>query len=185
MKILVYGGSAHGKVIRDLAARCGHEFAGFVDDIHGSMPEVLGGFEEVRSRFAPDMFAIAIGVGYKDLPARWSVVEKVRGAGYKMPALVHPEAYVHPDASIGLGAAVMARTIVDMRVQIGEACVIWPGANVSHDSSVGANTFLSPNCTICGFVSVGRDCFVGAGAVVAEKRAVPDGTRIKAGAVRS
>lgn len=185
MKILVYGGAEYGSVIRDLAARCGHSFAGFIDDVHPGAPEVLGGFEDVRGRFAADAFGVAIAVGYKDLAARWRVIESVRGAGYPLPPLVHPAAYVHPDASIGDGAAIMARAIVDLRARIGDACVLWPGANVSHDSTIGANTFLSPNSTICGFVTVGRNCFVGAGAVVADHSAVPDGTRVKAGSVRS
>lgn len=182
MKLLVYGSGDLGRVARDLLARCGHEFAGFVNDFERG-EGVLGGFDEVRERHRPGDFGMLIAVGYKDLAARWRVYERVKAAGYPLPALVHPAAYVHGAQAIGEGSMVMARAIVDMQARIAEACVLWPGANVSHDTSVGRNCFLSPNCTLCGFVNLGNDCFVGAGAVVVDHRQVPAGTRIKAGTV--
>jgi acetyltransferase-like isoleucine patch superfamily enzyme len=172
-------------VLSDLVGRCGHEFAGYIDDLGPSSAEVLGTFEQVRPRYAAAAYGIVIGVGYRDLPARWRVFERVASAGYAMPALVHPEAYLHSADCVGAGSVVMARAIVDARAAVGRACVLWPGANVSHDSTVGDNSFLSPNSTVCGFVTVGRDCFLGAGAVVADHRTVPAGTTIKAGEVWS
>lgn len=182
MRLLVYGSGDLGRVARDLLARCGHEFAGFVNDFERE-EGVLGGFEEVRQRHRPGEFGVVLAVGYKDLAARWRVYQRVKAAGYSLPALVHPAAYVHSLPAIGEGSMVMARAIVDVDARIAEACVLWPGANVSHDTAVGRNCFLSPNCALCGFVSLGDHCFVGAGAVVVDHRQVPAGTRIKAGAV--
>jgi sugar O-acyltransferase (sialic acid O-acetyltransferase NeuD family) len=183
VRILVYGASEFGAVVRDLAADCGFEFAGFIDDVHPDRDGVIGDFASACVSHAPAAHAIAIAVGYRHLEARRALAARVRAAGYALPALVHPEAYVHRSAAVGAGAMVMARAIADRAARLGEATVLWPGANVSHDAAIGANTFLSPGATVCGFAVVGAGCFIGAGAVIADHRTVPDGAFVKAGSV--
>lgn len=185
MKLLVYGSSEFGVVVRNMVTACGHEFAGFVDDVHPHNEGVIGAFESVRITHDPKEFGIVLAVGYKHLEARRRIFEKVRVEGYVVPALIHPAAYVCEPPHVGEGSLIMARAIVDCHARIGVACVIWPGANVSHNSTIGANTFLSPNCTVCGFVTIGQGTFVGAGAVIADKRSVPEASFIKAGSVYS
>lgn len=183
MKLLVYGSSDFGAVLRDVLADCGHEFAGFVDDLNPTRAGVLGAFESVRASHAPSAHAMVMAIGYKHLADRARIFAAVRAAGYRLPPLIHPAAHVHATAAVGEGAVVMARAIVDRGARLAEASVLWPGANVSHDSEVGANTFLSPGAIVCGFARVGAGCFIGAGAVVADHRAVPDGSFVKAGSV--
>jgi UDP-3-O-[3-hydroxymyristoyl] glucosamine N-acyltransferase len=179
MKLLVYGSRTFGAVVRRLVEDCGHAFSGFIDDIHKG-PDVVGTFDAVvRTHRAAD-YACVNGVGYTDLAARLTVAERVIAAGYAMPALIHPRAYVGPHSRLGVGGMVMAGALVDANVDIGPGAVIWPGAVVSHDSFVGGNTFLSPNSTVCGCCRVGASCFVGAGAVIVDHAVVPDGTRIRA-----
>ncbi|PJF45658.1 MAG: hypothetical protein CUN48_17770 [Candidatus Thermofonsia Clade 3 bacterium] len=74
---------------------------------------------------------------------------------------------------------VMAGVIVDVRAEIGEAAVLWPGACISHDAHIGANTFVSPNATVCGFARIGAHSFIGAGAAVVDRGLVPEGCTIK------
>ncbi len=183
MKLLVHGSREFGQVLRELVADCGHEFAGFIDDVHPESPGVLGGFAAVRASHPPSDFGFVLAVGYKHLEARTRILASARQAGYRLPALVHPTAHVHRTATVGEGAIVMALAVVDVRATLGEACVLWQGANVSHDSAIGANTFLSPGAIVCGHVQVGAGCFLGAGSVVADHRTVPDGAFVKAGSV--
>lgn len=185
MKLLVYGAGDFGRLARELLRQCGHEFAGFIDDWNPAAAGVLGAFDAVRDRHAPGTHGVVLAVGYRDLAARWEVYEKVKRAGYVMPPLIHPAAYVYGGNGIGEATIVMTRAIVDQAARIAECCVLWPGANVSHDSSIGRNCFLSPNCAVCGFASVGDHCFLGAGSVVVDHREVPPHTRIKAGQVFS
>ena len=181
MTLLVYGSSEFGAVLRDVLADCGHEFAGFIDDVHPKNPGVVGSFEQARASHPPSTAGLVLAIGYKHLEARRKVFDSARAAGYRFPPLVHPAAHVHPSAKVGEGAVVMARAIVDRQANVGEACVLWPGVNVSHDSRIGSNTFASPSAIVCGFVEVGRDCFLGAGSVIADHRTVPDGSFVKAG----
>lgn len=179
MKVLVYGSRLFGGVIRCLLDDCGHEFAGFIDDVHQG-EEVLGPFDRTRRTHPPGDYGCVNAVGYSDLAARRNVTARIREAGYATPVLVHPRAYVSRHSSIGPGSFVMAGALVDCRVTIADSVVIWPGVCVSHDCRVGANTFLSPNCTVCGDCRIGDDCFVGAGAVIVSHAVLPDGTRVKA-----
>ena len=181
MKVLVYGSTTFGGVVRVLVEECGHQFAGFIDDLSPEAPSVLGSFDTVRATSAPAAFACVNAVGYNDLAARQRVTDRILAAGYTMPSLVHSRAMVGRDSRIGAGALIMAGAIVDCRVEIGDCVVLWPGAVVAHDSVVEANTFLSPNSTICGCCRIGGGCFVGAGAVIVDHATVPAGTRIKAG----
>ena len=179
MKVLVYGSRLFGGVVRCLVEDCGHEFAGFIDDVHQG-DGVLGSFAEVRALRPPSEYACVNAVGYSDLSARQQVTGRIRDAGYTMPPLLHPRAYVSATSSVGAGTFVMAGALVDCHVTLADGVVVWPGACVSHDCRIGANTFLSPNCTVCGDCSVGVSCFVGAGAVIVSHATVPDHSRIKA-----
>ena len=179
MKLLVYGSTTFGGVVRVLVEECGHAFAGFVDDIH-SGPEVLGTFEAVAKSHSAPGFGCVNAVGYNDLAARQRVTDRITAAGYSTPVLVHPRAIVGRDARIGAGAMIMAGAVIDCRVELGAAAVMWPGAVIAHDTVVGPNTFLSPNSTICGCCRLGANCFIGAAAVIVDHATVPDGTRIKA-----
>ena len=179
MKVLVYGSRMFGQVIRCLVEDCGHEFAGYIDDSHEGA-DVLGSFASVRQTHPPTEFACVNAVGYSDLAARRSVTTRITDAGYTMPVLVHPRAYVSGTSSVGPGTFVMAGALVDCGVTLGDNVVVWPGVCVSHDCTISANTFLSPNCTVCGDCRVGSDCFVGAGAVIVSHADVPDQARIKA-----
>ena len=178
-KFLVYGSLEFGHVIRDFIDQCGYDFAGFVDDFNEG-EEVVGTLEQAFQSHPPSRFRIAIAVGYNNLKARWEATQKALQAGYRLPVLIHPRAYVRSTEKVGAGAIVMAGALIDSNTFIEENVVIWPGVVVSHNSRVGTNTFLSPNCTLCGFVTIGRDCFIGAGATVVDHITVPDGSFIKA-----
>jgi sugar O-acyltransferase (sialic acid O-acetyltransferase NeuD family) len=180
VKVLVYGSTTFGSVVRVLVEECGHEFAGFIDDVNAAGGDVLGRFEAVSKSHTPGQFGCVNAVGYNDLAARRTVTERIGAAGYAMPSLVHPRAIVGRDSKVGAGAMIMAGATIDIRVDVGPGVVMWPGAVVAHDSTLAGNTFLSPNSTVCGCCQIGADCFIGAAAVVVDHATVPPSTRIKA-----
>ncbi len=182
MKLLVYGSREFGRVIRDLLIVCGHEFAGYVDDMYTG-EQFVGTYSAARLLHPPASCGMLIAIGYGHLEARWKVYQQVIANGYCVPTLIHDRAYVRDPEAIGRGAVVMAGAVVDVSARLGQLTVLWPGAVVNHNSVVGANTFISPNATVCGFATVGQSCFIGAGAVIVDHRSVPDGSFVKAGQV--
>jgi sugar O-acyltransferase (sialic acid O-acetyltransferase NeuD family) len=181
-RVLIYGSREFGQTVRALVEDCGAQFAGFIDDWH-SGPTIIGSFVDAQAGFNRDGHDVAIAIGYKNLEARWKVYQSVIAAGYRVPALVHPDARVNRRATVSGGAMVMAGAVIDTNATVGSLAVVRPGAVVSHDTRIGENTYVAPNATICGSCNVGRNCFIGAGAVVVDHAHVPDGAFVKAGSV--
>jgi sugar O-acyltransferase (sialic acid O-acetyltransferase NeuD family) len=182
LPVLVYGSTEFGAVVRDLAIACGHRFAGFIDD-WGSGEDVLGPLTRVHVSHRPDEHVVALAIGYKHIPARKQVADRVRGLGYVLASLVHPRAYVAPNAQLDAGVMVMAGASVDVRARIGELTVLWPGAIVSHDCVIVGNSFISPGATICGHSRIGEGSFLGAGSIVVDHVALSPGSFLRAGEV--
>lgn len=181
-KILVYGSTEFGAVVRELVRHSGADFAGFVDDWHTG-EGIVGTLEDVIHKCPPDEYDFAIAIGYKHLEARRRKFDELLAHGYSLPSFIHPQAYVSDSTTVGAGAMVMARAVLDIRARVGDLVVVWPGAVINHDCMVDGNTFISPNATLCGYSRVGIDTFIGAGAVVVDHTTVPGGSFIKAGSV--
>ena len=172
MRLLIYGSREFAKTVAELIRHCGHEATGMVDD-YNSGRGIVGTFQSIVSSHGPSEYGFALGIGYSNIPARWKIWQRLRAAGYCLPPLIHPRAYVADTANVGLGSMIMAGAIVDVRVRLGNAVVIWPGACINHDTTVGDNSFVSPNATICGSATVGEHSFIGAGAAIADHCEVP------------
>lgn len=177
--IIVIGSSSFGRLVRLLVEEVGRSFGGFVDDISKG-DQVLGTLAQLGEQLLPSDYDVAMGIGYRNLDARWDVFLRGVDAGFSFPPLVHPRAVVSPQASIGEGCILMAGCNVDAFTNIDAGCVLWPGSVVSHDSHIGHNSFISPNATICGFVSVGSSSFIGAGSVLVDGANLPDRSFVRA-----
>ena len=182
MKLLVYGSRDYACLVRDHLQLCAHEFGGFIDDESAGVG-IAGSYSEILRTHPRSQYGIAIGIGYKDLDARRSVLQRLERDAWQLPPLIHPRAWIRDLSSIGNGAVIMAAAAVELNAVIEAGCVLWSNVVVSHDCRVGANSFLSPSVTVCGFARIGRDCFVGAGAVIVDHCSVPDGSFIRAGEV--
>lgn len=185
MQLLVYGSQEFGRLIKELATACKKNVVGFIDDISAGdhKKDVLGSYEDIKKKFKPKDTEIVIAIGYKDLAARKKVYEKVIGDGYRIPTLVHPQAYVSSASHLDHGNIVMVGATIDAFCKVGRLCVFWPGSVVNHDSLIEENSFISPNATLCGFTRIGASSFVGAGAVIVDRKNVPPGSFVKAGTV--
>lgn len=182
LKILVYGAAEFSSTVADLARHCGHEVIGLISDNEND-PGTLGKLNDVAQTHPPNEFGLAIGIGYRNLCGRWKAWRTAKALGYSAPPLIHPSAYIADNARIRNGAMIMARAIVDVRVDIGELAVAWPGACINHDAKVGDNTFLSPGAIVCGFSKVSSNNFIGAGAIIVDHCTVPANSFIKANTV--
>lgn len=179
LRAYVYGSRDYAQTVARLAAECGVEILGFVDDFAPLQARVFR-FEDLRQQAGSDC-GMLIGVGYNDLPGRWALWQRIKQAGWRTPSLVHPRAHVALTAQLGEGCIVMAAAVVDHGAQLGQACALWPQANVSHDAHVGDNCFLSPQALLCGHARLGSHSFMGAGSLVVDRADLPEGTRLKMG----
>ncbi|RLQ96779.1 LbetaH domain-containing protein [Falsibacillus albus] len=179
--LLIYGSYGLSEVVRQLAVDTGWKIGGVVTELERDFDLI----ELIHNEYPPDLYEVAIALGYSSLNDRKQVMAQLHSSGYDMATLIHPKAYVCQTATIQTGAIIMNSAVVDMHASIGEGVVIWPGVVINHNAKIEEGTFLSPNSTICGYCTVGRDSFIGAGAVVVDHRIVPPESLVKAGSVFS
>jgi len=203
--MIVYGGGGHGKSVVDLVRAIGcHRVTGIVDDglTPGSLIlgiPVLGTSNVLADLHAQGIHFAANGIGgIGNVNIRLQAFEKLVGAGFTLPVLVHPAAWIEPSAKLEPGVQVMAFSYVGPDARIGFGSLINTGACVSHDGRLGRVVNLSPgallggNVTIENYAQIGMHATINLGLCVGERSIVgngatviahvPAGTRVPAGA---
>ena len=136
---------------------------GHARDIWATLPQNVGWRQVAHhdNYFTIDRNANPVIIGINDPMLRLEVAAMIN---QDCIGWVHPNAFVGPDCTFGVGTHVNYSVGVT-RTTIGEYCTIAPGV------------------TICGDVVIGNRVFVGAGAIIVNLTTVPDDTFIKAGTV--
>ena len=125
-----------------------------------------------------------VGVGgTRDSGPRRRVFERLGGAGFELPEIVHRTASVSPWARLGRGAQVLAAAVVSPEAEIGEGAIVNTGAIVEHDCRIGPHAHVAPGARLAGLVTIGRGTHVGIGAVVIEGVSIGAEALVGAGAV--
>jgi UDP-perosamine 4-acetyltransferase len=189
-KIVLIGGGGHARVLIDLINACGsYEIAGIVDAQlnHGvsvSGVTVLGNDSVLPELYGKGIKNACIAVGsVKDNNKRKALYEKVKHAGFSIPALVHPSAIISAKSQIREGAQIMAGAIVQTGALICENSIVNTGAIVEHDCAVGNHAHICPGATLSGGCFVGEGAFIGAGATVLQGIKIGNNSIVSAGAV--
>jgi sugar O-acyltransferase (sialic acid O-acetyltransferase NeuD family) len=170
--ILIVGAGGHAKVLIDLLHASGEfEVVGLVDStiapgtlVNGV--EVLGPdspehLSTLRNRGIPSAANAVGGIGDRSL--RSSVWDRLRAAGFRLPALVHPRAHIDRSARLADGAQVLAGAVVGAEASIGADCIINTNAVVSHDCVLGEHVSIAPGALLAGGVHIGPNTLVGMG----------------------
>lgn len=189
-RLIVYGGGGHGKaVIEALRAMGRHEIIGVVDDGLSAGSQVLGvsvigGGGELADLYAQGIrwAANAVG-GIGDAQSRVSVFQRLVGAGFSCPEIVHPTAFVEASASLSPGVQIMPHAYVGSEAVIGFGAIVNTSAVVSHDCRLGAYANVSPGALLAGGVQVGESALIGMGATVNLGVVIGAGARIGNSAV--
>ncbi|MEY4760816.1 MAG: hypothetical protein RLZZ200_672 [Pseudomonadota bacterium] len=89
-------------------------------------------------------------------------------AGFELPVIVSPQAYVSPHAMIGEGTVVLHGAIINAGARIGRNCIINSRALIEHDARVGDHCHVSTAAVVNGQARIGEGSFIGSGSVVRE-----------------
>ena len=144
-KLLILGAGGYGKTIADVAAQlCCYDHIAFLDDISTS-EGVLGKCADVFS-LADENTDVYPAFGNNEARMNW--MNRIQEAGFSVPTLVHPRAYVSPTAKLGIGVTVLPMAVVNTRVTVEKGCIINIGALIDHDSVIGEGTHLSPGAIV-------------------------------------
>ena len=186
-RVLLIGSGGHARVVLGLLRVSGAEVVGVLTrdagiDVFEGVAVWGGDADLIAARSRADTVAIGIG-GATSTEVRKRVQREVAQAGFGLPALVHPRAFVDPTAKLGGGVQVMAGAVVQPGAVIGEGCLINTGACVDHDVALGAFVHVAPGAVLAGGVIVEDGAVIGPGAVVSIGRRIGAVALIAAGAV--
>ena len=79
---------------------------------------------------------------------------------------VSPQAFIHPEASLGQNCTVYPFCYIGPRVVLGDGVTLFPGCYVGEDVCIGAGTVLYPNVSIMAGAKIGEKCILHAGVVL-------------------
>ncbi|MEA5026321.1 MAG: hypothetical protein VB012_01540 [Erysipelotrichaceae bacterium] len=144
--LLILGAGGHGLVVEEVARsmNCYMEIA-FLDD---NNPDASGRLADYQ-QFAEHFDQAFVGIGDNYLREEW--IMKLCKAGYKIPTLIHPSAYVSPSAKIDGGTIVEPLAVVNANALIEFGCIISVGSIVDHNALIRR----------CAHVNAGAICKAG------------------------
>lgn len=189
-KLLILGAGGHAKVVAETALAVGMvSSVAFLDDCSTDLDvclTVLGWpvFGPLALSLQPEIVAefdtavVAIGHAYTRL--YW--IKKLQDAGYCLPVLVHPTAWVSPSARLGLASVVFAQASVQAQVSIGAGAILNTGCSVDHDAQLADGVHLCPGSRLAGDVKVGNRSWIGIGASVIQQVSIGSDVTVGAGA---
>lgn len=183
-KLLIVGASGHGKVLADIALKMKQwDEIAFIDDDKTKKEcmgfEVIGTSSDVIN-FIND-YQVVIGVGSNNV--RELIYNQLKKLKAKFATLIHPNAIIGTNVSIGIGSVIMAGAIINSCTVIGKGCIINTGATVDHDNCIADFVHISPGAHLTGTVIIGKSTWVGGGAVISNNIIITDECIIGAGSV--
>ncbi len=179
-RLVIIGAGGQGKVVADIALKCGCEAVCFVDDkacgscmglpIVGSC-DALAALHDGKTGFV-----IAVGS---------NAVRRCIAQKYDLPwaTLVHPSAQIGCRVTLGAGTVVMANAVINVCAAVGKHCIVNSSAVVEHDNVLGDYVHISPLAALGGTVAVGAGSHIGIGAAVKNNVSICRDCVIGAGAV--
>ena len=181
-KLVIIGASGHGKVIADLAKLNRYEQILFLDDNPALKTcaghPVVGTVNDMLYYHDSD-FVVAIGNGY----TRQRIQERIEEAGLRVVSLIHPNAVIGSNVSIGNGTVIMAGTVINAETELGKGCIINTCASVDHECDLHDFVHVSVGAHVAGKVIIGEKTWVGAGATIINNLYITDNCMIGAGSV--
>ena len=188
-KILLIGGGGHCKSVIDVIEQEGRfEIAGIVDKPKLLGSKVLGypiiGNDSDLSNLVKKYQYALITVGQIRSPSlRVKLFNLANEAGFVLPSIISPNAYVSQHTSIGNGVVIMHNALVNANAVIGDNCIINSKVLIEHDCQIFDHCHISTNATINGGVVVESGCFVGSGSITKESITIQKNSFIKAGSL--
>jgi len=161
--LTILGAGGHGQDVGAIAAAAGLVVDGYLDD------RLAGPWSELDGSYV---------FGVHD------PLTRARCDTFNHPAVrvMHPSAYVDPDAEVFPG------TVIGARATVGNGCILGRHVHVGQGASIIRTRVMpyatiSPGAVICGDVTIGEAAYIGAGAVISNLCTIGEYATIGAGAV--
>ena len=156
-KLVILGAGGYGHTVKDIAEQLGYEIIAVLDDsLSASLLSSFG-------KYIGDDVEFIVAFGNNEFRLQWC--ERILQSGGRLATLIHPTAYVSPQAQIESGTVVLPKAVINQGTKVGKGCIINLGAIVDH------GCIIEEGVHIC------------LGAIVKGKNRIKTLTKIEAGEV--
>ncbi len=188
VSVIIVGAGGHACVVADVVRL--HPTWRLLGLISSDLPKnhhrpdglaILGGMEVVATLAQqPDTVAV-VAIGH--CATRLRVADEVAGVGMRFVAVVHAQAIVAGDVTIGAGTVVAAGAVINPRCRVAEHVIINTGALLESGAIVEQGAHVAPGAIIGAGAVVGAGALVGVGAIVTAGFTLGPGVVVGVGAV--
>jgi sugar O-acyltransferase (sialic acid O-acetyltransferase NeuD family) len=189
--IVIIGSSGHASVIVEIIESANeYSILGYIDDfaeaheVKSGGYKVLGNGDELTRMIKIGLVENAV-IAIGDNVQRELVFEKISSANsaLKFPTLIHKDAFLSKNFSVGNGTVIMRGVSVNPNAHIGEFCIINTGSIIEHDCYIDNFASVAPGVTMGGNVWVGRSAIISIGVTIIHKIKIGSHALVAAGAV--
>jgi acetyltransferase-like isoleucine patch superfamily enzyme len=139
-KLLIVGAGNFPPEVEELARLNGYDTFAFVDDNPNARCQPVIGPLMFLPQYKKDYPDAIVALGLNDM--RLLQTKVLLECGYNVPVLVHPTAYVSPDAELAPGCIIRAHCVVSRYVKLGMATILNVGALIDHDCVIGEGSHI-------------------------------------------
>jgi len=188
-KIILIGGGGHCKSAIDIIEQeARFEIAGIIDKPELVGSKILGypviGNDLDLENLAKKYQNALVTIGHiKSALLRIKFYDLAIKAGFTLPSIVSPSAYVSKHSKIGSGNIIMGNVIVNANTSIGDNCIINSKALIEHDCLISSHCHISTNAIINGGVKIRSKCFIGSNVTTKNNIIIKENSFIKAGSL--
>jgi sugar O-acyltransferase (sialic acid O-acetyltransferase NeuD family) len=188
--LLLLGAGGHARVVAETALSTGRfSRIAFLDDRctgPAQLPDqlgwpVIGPFAAALDPQVCQQFPAAlVAIGNAAVRLQW--LPRLAAAGYELPVVVHPTAWLSPSAQIGVGSVVFAQAAIQAQAVIGTGAILNTGCSVDHDAQLGNGVHICPGARLAGEVQVRDRSWIGIGSSVIQQIRIGVDVTVGAGA---
>lgn len=187
-QVLLLGAGGHAAVVLEALLALGLTPFGLADKTLsvGALWEgipVIGRDEDVWSRDPKNILLVNCLGANPHCTARNNLFFQFKSRGFRFFSFRHPSAVVARNVFLAEGSQVMAGSVLQSGVRVGENVVVNTRVSVDHHCELCKGAFISPGAVLCGGVTVGEGAFLGAGCVLLPGIVVGARAIVGAGAV--
>jgi UDP-3-O-[3-hydroxymyristoyl] glucosamine N-acyltransferase len=144
MEWYIVGTGAHARKVYHAVLARGESVIGFVDEDPRARAPIEGMHVCMPSALAAPVPGRAMVVAIGNAEVRRRLMHQLQTAGWPLPPLIHPSAWVAPGARLGPGVFVAAQAAVESGSEIERGAIVDLGVLVDHDARVGEFVHLRP-----------------------------------------
>ena len=156
--LIILGSGGYGRTVADISEQLGYSPIIVLDDADPLHPL------SIFSSYIDENTSFISAFGNNAFRMEW--INRIEESGGQLATLIHPTAYVSPNASIACGTVILPHAIVNTDVVVEKGCIINLGAIVDHGCILEEGVHIAPGAIVKGENRIAKCSKIEAGEVV-------------------